>query len=82
MTYSLEEGYELLKSQEAWRSDLNPVAFCVFEDHEGNVLGYRNRHKIRHAYPDVYKDLAKVSTLEDFIEVVGRVKLHLFTEER
>lgn len=82
MTISLEKGYEKFKTQEEWRITLDPIAFCIFEDHEDTIIGFRNRNKIRDAYPDVYKDLKGVASLEDFIEVVGRVKLHLFTKER
>lgn len=84
MSTSLEEGYKVFCQ---WRAGdvavwLNPIAMCIFDNHRLGIDGLENRNKIREAYPDVYKDLEKVSTLEDFIAVVGRVKLHLFTKER
>lgn len=82
MSTSLEEGYKMFKTQETWRSDLHPVAGCIFDDYRLGIDGLEDRNKIRATYPNVYKDLKEVRTLEDFIEVVGRVKLHLFTKER
>lgn len=84
MSTSLEEGYKAFKRLQNgdYSVALNPIASCIFDDHRLGIDGLENRNRIRAAYPNVYKDLEKTVALEDFVAVVGRVKLHLFTKEK